>query len=45
MNITEKEMNDLTQGYSLDMNPSIQGMIFGAAEFLYSFDTCQFDDF
>ncbi len=45
MNITEEEMKELAQGYSLDANQSILEMIFGTAESLFCFDTYQFEDY
>ena len=45
MNITEEEMKELAQGYSLDANQSILEGIFGAAESLYCYDTYQFEDY
>ena len=44
MNITEKEMKELSLGYSLDANEEILKMIFGASESLYCYDTYQFPD-
>lgn len=44
VNITEKEMEALSAGYSLGMNEGVMQMIFGASESLYCYDTYPFPD-
>ena len=45
MNITEKEMDALRMGYSLDVNETVLKLIFGDSESLYCYDTYQFEDY
>ncbi len=45
MNVTEEELK--THGYSQHpvLNEQVLGMLLGSAETLYSYDTCQFEDY
>ena len=45
MNVTEAQMKMLGQEKALVFDQMAMGMIFGASESLFSFDTCQFKDY
>jgi multimeric flavodoxin WrbA len=45
MNVTEDDMERREYGKHLDIMKMMMGLVFGASETLYCFDTLQFDDY
>ena len=45
MNVTEQVMNERGYLTHINLNEGFMRRMFGAAETLFCFDTCQFDDY